>query len=83
MTMLEPHILVLCQSLTVGQRETVIITARELQPEMNTLVMMDAGMGYDLEPHDGEVLYALDGPEALLTVVERMLGKNNSSWAHA
>jgi DNA-binding response OmpR family regulator len=78
LTAMEPDILILCQSLDMTQREEALITAREIRPQMKILVMMDAGVVYYLESHDGEeALNALDGPQALLTVVDRMLGQTS------
>ena len=70
MMTLSPDLMIVCQSLDMDQRESALIMARELRPEMKILVMMDAGVMYSLESHNGEALYALDGPDALLTAVD-------------
>jgi hypothetical protein len=40
---------------------------------MKILVMLEAGWTDDYVAGNGEALYALDGPQALLTAVDRML----------
>jgi DNA-binding response OmpR family regulator len=71
----EPNLLILCESLQMDQRWTAMMIVRDLRPEMKVLVMMDEDTSSDLElePFNGDFLNALDGPDALLTVVDRML----------
>jgi hypothetical protein len=79
MAMMEPDVLVLCQSLNMGERETALILAQELRPQMKILVMLEAGSTDDDVTPNGKALYALDGPQALLTAVDRMLSESKSS----
>ena len=71
----EPNLLILCESLQMDQRWAAMITVRDLRPEMKVLVMMDEHTSCDLElePFNGDFLNALDGPDGLLTAVDRML----------
>jgi hypothetical protein len=83
MTAQEPQLLILCQSLHTEETQSALIMARELRPKMKTLVMLEPGTVYDCTSHNGESLRALQGPDALLTVVDRMISESNSMQPQA
>ena len=75
----EPNLLILCESLQMDQRWEAIMIVCDLRPAMKILVMMDEDTSCDLEPFNGEFLNALDGPDTLLTIVDRMQSDSRRS----
>jgi CheY-like chemotaxis protein len=79
----QPEVLILCQTLSADQREFALVMTRTLRPNLQALVLMEAGLAYDLATDNYEHIYALDGPGALVTVTDMLAKRSNSTAAHA
>ena len=77
----EPNFMILCESLQMDQRRAAMMIVRDLRPAMKVVVMMDEDTSSDLElePFNGDFLNALDSPDALLAIVDRMLSNRRRS----
>jgi DNA-binding response OmpR family regulator len=66
-------VLILCQSLSVDERNGVLATVREIAPSLKTLIL---GHGESVYPIRAQVESAevLIHPKTLLGVIDRMLG---------
>jgi DNA-binding response OmpR family regulator len=79
MAIQEPQILILCHSLPTEEAHSALMMTREIRPQMKTLVMLQAAESLNHTPENGAAVYALEGPEALLTAVHGILTESSSA----
>ena len=79
----KPDVLILCQSLAMDQCQTALIMARELRPEMKTMVLVSEKTSHGLEVHNGVAVDYSGGLDALLTAVGKMIGQSDSTQPEA
>jgi DNA-binding response OmpR family regulator len=66
-------VLILCQSLSVEERNGVLATVREIAPSLKTLIVRSGESVYPIGAQEESVEGVID-PKALLGVIDRMLG---------
>jgi DNA-binding response OmpR family regulator len=66
-------VLILCQSLSVEERNGVLATVREIAPSLKTLIVRSGESVYPIGEQEESVEGVID-PKALLGVIDRMLG---------